>query len=61
MVTVNPSLQPNEARYIIGHSRAAGLFIVPEEQDNPLAVHAKAIRAKFPNCATCCALICSTS
>ena len=48
LVTVNPSLQPDEARYVLGPSRAAGLFLVPEARGNPLAVHAKAIRAELP-------------
>ena len=29
LVTVNPSLQPAEAQYILGQSRVAGLFVVP--------------------------------
>ena len=48
LVTVNPSLQPAEARYVLGASRAAGLFLVPEVRGNPLAAHAKAIRAELP-------------
>ena len=48
LVTVNPSLQPAEARYILGQSRAAGLFLVPEVRGNPLAAHAEAIRAELP-------------
>ena len=48
LVTVNPSLQPAEARYVLGASRAAGLFLVPEVRGNPLAVHAKAIGAELP-------------
>jgi fatty-acyl-CoA synthase len=48
MVTVNPSLQLTEASYIIGQSRAAGLFIVPQVRDNPLAAHADAIRVQLP-------------
>src|ERR1700754_4319347 len=48
LVTVNPSLQPAEASYILGQSRAAGLFLVPEVRGNPLAAHAEAIRADLP-------------
>ena len=48
LVTVNPSLQPAEARYVLGASRAAGLFLVPEVRGNPLAAHAKAIGAELP-------------
>ena len=48
LVTVNPSLQPTEAAYVLGQSRAAGLFLVPEVRSNPLAAHAEAIRADLP-------------
>jgi fatty-acyl-CoA synthase len=48
LVTVNPSLQPAEASYILGQSRAAGLFLVPEVRGNPLVAHAEAIRADLP-------------
>jgi fatty-acyl-CoA synthase len=52
LVTVNPSLQPSEAAYILGQSRAAGLFLVPEVRGNPLAAHAEAIRAELPELRT---------
>ena len=61
LVTVNPSLQPDEARYVLGASRAAGLFLVPEVRGNPLAAHARRYAPSCPNCATCCASICSRS
>jgi len=48
LVTVNPSLQPAEASYILGQSRAAGLFLVPEVRGNPLMAHADAIRTDLP-------------
>ena len=48
LVTVNPSLQPAEASYILGQSRAAGLFLVPEVRGNQLVAHADAIRADLP-------------
>ena len=48
LVTVNPSLQPAEAAYVLGQSRAAGVFLVPEVRGNPLAAHAEAIRADLP-------------
>jgi hypothetical protein len=48
LATVNPSLQPPEARYVLGQSRAAGVFLVPEVRGNPLAAHAEAIRAELP-------------
>jgi fatty-acyl-CoA synthase len=48
LVTVNPSLQPAEAKYILGQSRSAGLFLVPEVRGNPLMAHIEAIRAELP-------------
>jgi|EndMetStandDraft_7_1072992.scaffolds.fasta_scaffold36162_2 acyl-CoA synthetase (AMP-forming)/AMP-acid ligase II len=49
LVTVNPSLQPAEVSYILGQSRAAGLFLVPEVRGNPLTAHIESIRADLPN------------
>ena len=48
LVTVNPSLHPAEATYVLGQSRTAGLFLVPEVRGNRLAAHAEAIRADLP-------------
>ena len=48
LVTVNPSLQPAEAKYILGQSRAAGVLLVPEVRGNPLTAHIEAIRAELP-------------
>ena len=48
LVTVNPSLQPAEASYVLGQSRASGVVLVPEVRGNPLAAHAEAIRADLP-------------
>jgi fatty-acyl-CoA synthase len=47
LVTVNPSLQPDEAKYILGQSRSAGLFLVPEVRGNALLAHIEAIRAQL--------------
>ena len=49
LVTVNPSLQPAEASYILRQSRAAGLFLVPEVRGNPLIAHIDAIRVELPD------------
>jgi fatty-acyl-CoA synthase len=49
VVTVNPSLQPAEAAYILAQSRAAGVFLVPEVRGNPLTAHIEAIRAELPD------------
>src|SRR6476469_8239733 len=48
LVTVNPGLHPAEATYVLGQSRTAGLFLVPEVRGNRLAAHAEAIRADLP-------------
>src|SRR5262245_14120997 len=48
LVTVNPSFQPAEVAYVLGQSRAAGVFLVPEVRGNPLAAHAEAIRPDLP-------------
>src|SRR6478736_4373180 len=47
LVTINPSLQPAEAMYILEQSRAAGLFLVPEVRGNPLVAHVAAIRCEL--------------
>jgi fatty-acyl-CoA synthase len=49
LVTVNPSLQPAEASYILAQSRAAGLFLVPEVRGNPLIAHIDVIRVELPD------------
>jgi fatty-acyl-CoA synthase len=48
LVTVNPSLQPAEAQYILGQSRSAGVLLVPDVRGNPLTAHIEAIRAELP-------------
>jgi fatty-acyl-CoA synthase len=37
LVTVNPGYQPRELKYVLGQSRAAGLFLVKEHRGNPMA------------------------
>ena len=49
LVTVNPSLQPAEAKYIIGQSRSAGLLLVPDVRGNDLAAHLDLIRPELPD------------
>src|SRR5215510_6963275 len=48
LVTVNPSLQPEEVKYILGQSRSAGVLLVPEVRGNPLAAHMESIREALP-------------
>src|SRR6478736_8801641 len=49
LVTVNPSLHPAEAAYVLGQSRAAGVFLVPDVRGNTLTAHIEAIRAELPD------------
>ena len=51
LVTINPSFQPAEAAYVLGQSRSAGVFLVPEVRGNPLAAHAEAIRGDLARAA----------
>jgi fatty-acyl-CoA synthase len=48
LVTVNPSLQPAEAQYILAQSRASGVFLVPEVRGNSLTAHIEVIRPELP-------------
>jgi fatty-acyl-CoA synthase len=43
LVTLNPSLQPAEAAYVLGQSRSSGVFVVPDVRGNPVAAHAESI------------------
>lgn len=47
LVTVNPSLQPAELKYILRQSRAAGIFTVPDVRGNPLIAHVESIRSEL--------------
>ena len=49
LVTLNPSLQRNEAAYVLGQSRSSGVFVVPEVRGNPLAAVAEAIQVDLPD------------
>lgn len=48
LVTVNPAYQAEELRYVLGQSRAAGLFLVPSFRGNPMAAHLDAVREQLP-------------
>lgn len=47
LVTLNPSLQKSEAAYVLGHSRASGVLVVPEVRGNPLAGYAAEIQTEL--------------
>ncbi|MGH9085030.1 MAG: AMP-binding protein, partial [Acidimicrobiales bacterium] len=44
MVTVNPAYRPSELAYVLGQSKAAGLFHVPEFRGNPMAASVAEVR-----------------
>jgi fatty-acyl-CoA synthase len=48
LVTVNPALRPRELTYVLGQSRAAGIFLVPEFRGNPMAASLESVRAALP-------------
>lgn len=49
LVTLNPSLQRNEAAYVLGQSRSSGVFVVPEVRGNPVAQLAQDIQPDLPD------------
>lgn len=48
LVTVNPALRPRELTYVLGQSRAAGIFMVPEFRGNPMAASLESARSSLP-------------
>ena len=48
LVTLNPSLQPAELKYMLRQSRAAGVFTVPDVRGNPLLAYIESIRPELP-------------
>jgi fatty-acyl-CoA synthase len=48
LVTVNPAYRAEELRYVLGQSRAAGIFLVPEFR-SPMAEHLAAVRPELPD------------
>ncbi|MGW3036424.1 AMP-binding protein [Streptomyces sp. NPDC001178] len=49
LVTVNPALREAELRHVLGHSRAAGVFLLREYRGNPMARTLADIRADLPD------------
>jgi len=49
LVTVNPALRAAELRHVLGHSRAAGVFLRREYRGNPMARTLGDIRADLPD------------
>jgi fatty-acyl-CoA synthase len=48
LVTVNPAYRPQELRYVLGQSRAAGVFYVPEYRGSPMAAFLEEVRPRLP-------------
>ena len=46
LVTINPTLRPDEVRYVLAQSKAAGLFHVDTFRDQSLAAHHRDPRAR---------------
>lgn len=49
IVTVNPALQARELRHVLGHSRADGVFLIPEYRGSPMAEVLAGVRADLPS------------
>jgi fatty-acyl-CoA synthase len=49
VVTVNPALRAGELRHVLGHSRAHGIFLVPEYRSSLMAEVLASVRSDLPN------------
>jgi fatty-acyl-CoA synthase len=49
LVTVNPAFKPAELAYVLGQSRASGVFLVPEFRGNPMAESLASVRGGLPH------------
>lgn len=52
LVTLNPSFQRREVRYVLEKSEATALYLVPSVRGNPIAKIAEELRAELPKLAT---------
>jgi fatty-acyl-CoA synthase len=48
LVTINPAYRPGELSHVLGQSRSAGVFLVPEFRGSPMAAFLDQIRAELP-------------
>jgi fatty-acyl-CoA synthase len=48
LVTVNPAYQPRELAYVLGQSRASGIFLVPEYRGGDMLASLASVRAELP-------------
>ncbi len=49
LVTVNPSYQPDEVKYVLNQSRAAGVLVMREFRGNRMAAHVESVRGECPD------------
>ena len=49
LVTVNPAFRPRELAYVLGQSRAAGLFLIKELRGNSMTTSLESVRAQLPD------------
>jgi fatty-acyl-CoA synthase len=49
LVTVNPAYRPRELAYVLGQSRSAGIFLVPEFRGSPMAASLDELRPELPH------------
>ena len=48
IITVNPALRPRELGHVLGHSRADGIFLVPEYRGTAMAESLGSVRGDLP-------------
>ena len=48
VVTVNPALRSQELAYVLGQSRADGIFLVPAYRTSPMAEMVEQVRGELP-------------
>jgi fatty-acyl-CoA synthase len=49
LVTINPAFRAREVAYVMGQSRAKGLFLVKEFRGNPMAASLDSVRSELPD------------
>jgi fatty-acyl-CoA synthase len=49
LVTVNPAFKPAELRYVLGQSKAVGVFLTPSFRGNPMMESLQSVRGELPH------------
>src|SRR3954452_7117842 len=49
LVTVNPAYRPAELQYVLGQSKAAGIFLVDDFRGNPMLASLEQVRPDLPD------------